>query len=411
MHETKPLQSVSIIARQAIVDAQRAVVAYELFDRSTQGKAHDTGSDLSLLFNAMADTSNALGVRSKLLFINRTHASLADGQLDMATPEKFVVELAPVPGHDAAQIKSLAVTLDELRKSGFRIAFNHTVVAPAYKAWWPLADYVKVDTQAVQADMLKPLVAAARVRTKAKLVAEKVETQDQFGSMATLGFDLFQGYWIDRPQVVKTRVVAPSHASVLILFNLVRKPAEIEEIEDLLKHDAMLGFNLLKLINSAAFGLGKEVTSFRHAVMLIGMKRLFRWAALLLTASREGGASAIVGTTAIVRGRMMELLCQGRLSADDVESAFVTGVFSLLDEMLGVPMEDALRLISLPTAVTQALLTGDGTLGRMLALVRAAEISDDLAFANIATELGYDNHTINMAHLDALVWADAVVLG
>lgn len=410
MSASKPLQTVNLIARQAIVDAQREVQAYELYDRSTENRKFDSGSDLSLLFNAMADTSNALGVRSKTLFINRTHQSLADEQLDMATPGKFVIEIGAVPGHDAALISALQPTLFNLREKGFQLAFGHTVVAPAYKDWQPLADYVKVDTLNVKPEVLQPLVQAARMRTRARLVAEKIETAEQFARMCALGFELFQGYWIDRPEVVQTKVVAPAQASVLQLFNLVRKPAEIEEIEELLKRDAMLGFNLLRLINSAAFGLGKEVSSFRHAVMLIGMKRLFRWTALLLTASRENGLSAVVGTTAVVRGRMMELLGAGKLSQEDCDSAFVVGIFSLLDEMLGVPMEDALKLLTLPEPVTQALLRGDGTFGRMLELTRAAEVSDDAAFASIAQELGFTSHHINMAHLDALVWADSIAL-
>lgn len=408
MSATKPLQTVSLIARQAIVDAQRSVQGYELFDRSTPDHQFDPGSDLSLLFNTMADTSNALGVRSKTLFINRTHQSLADEQLDMATPGKFVIEVAPVSGHSTDVISALTPTLRGLRDKGFQLAFGHTVIAPAYKEWQSLADFVKVDTLQVKTEVLTPLVQAARQRTTARLVAEKIETAEQFGKMCSLGFDWFQGYWIDRPQVVKTKVVAPAQASVLQLFNLVRKPAEIDAIEELLKRDAMLGFNLLRLINSAAFGLGKEVSSFRHAVMLIGMKRLFRWTALLLTAARENGPSAIVGTTAVVRGRMMELLGTGKLSQEDCDSAFVVGVFSLLDEMLGVPMEEALKLLSLPEPVTRAILGGEGVFGRMLALTRAAELSDDAAFASIAQELGYTSHHINMAHLDALVWADSI---
>jgi EAL and modified HD-GYP domain-containing signal transduction protein len=269
---------------------------------------------------------------------------------------------------------------------------------------------VKLDTLVIKPELLAPIVTAARARTRALLVAEKIETQEHFSRACALGFDLFQGYWIDRPQVVKTKVVAPAHASVLQLFNLVRKSAEIEEIEELLKRDAMLGFNLLRLLNSAAFGLNKEVTSFRHAVLLIGMKRLFRWTALLLTASRGSGGAAVIGQTAVVRGRMMELMGAGSLTPEECDHAFVAGIFSLLDDMLSVTMGEALNLLTLPQPVTDAILHGTGVLGRMLALARAAEASDDAAFASIAIELGYDSHHINMAHLEALVWADSFTL-
>ncbi len=403
-------QPVHLIARQAMVDAQRQVVAYALYDRSMHNQVHDTGSDIALLFNAMADTSNALGVRARTLFIHRTHQSLVGEHLDLAAPEKLVIEVAPVPGHAPEAIAALHATLAELYGRGFQLAFDHTVVAPAYKEWQALAHYVKLDIQAVPAEMHKPLAAAIKARTRAVLVAEKIETAEQFASAAALGAQLFQGYWIDRPEIVKTKVVAPGRASVLQLFNLVRRQAEVEEIETLLKHDAMLGFNLMRLINSAGFGLTQKVTSFRHAVMLVGMKRLQRWAALLLAAAPTDGAAAIIGTNAVVRGRMMELLGAGTLSAEDCESAFVAGLFSLLDDMLGVPMEDALQLLSLPAPIADAIQHHGGMLGRMLALTLAAENADDASFANLAAELGYSSHHINMAHMEALVWADTVGL-
>lgn len=404
------VQSINLIARQSIVDGQGNIVGYELFDRSTHNHAHDAGSDISLLFNAMADTSNALGVQTKTLFINRTHHSLVGDHLDLATPEKFVIEVAPVPGHEPEAIAKLHSTLVELHQRGFQLAFDHTVVAPAYREWQSLAHYVKLDMQAVPAEMHKALASAIKARTQAQLVAEKIETQAQFASARGLGATLFQGYYIDRPEIIKTKIVTPAHASVLQLFNLVRNQAEVEEIETLLKRDAMLGFNLLRLINSAGFGLSQQVSSFRHAVMLIGMKRLQRWTALLLTASRSSEAASVVGTTAVVRGRMMELLGNGTLSTDECESAFVVGMFSLLDEMLAVPMEDALHLLTLPGPIVQAITEGYGVLGRMLALTRAAESYDDASFANLANELKFSSHHINMAHMDALVWADSIGL-
>jgi len=400
----------SLIGRQPIVDRERVVVAYELFDRSVENHVHDTSSDISLLFNAMADTGNELGIESKTIFINRTHQSLLDGHLDLVRPEKIVIEVGPVPGHDAAGIEALLQTLADLRKHGYRLAFNHTVLAPAYKSWQALADYVKVDMLVTKPDLLKPIVGAIKARTGATVVAEKIETVELFSAAAEAGVTLFQGYWIAHPQVVKVKVVAPSQVSVLQLFNLVRKQAETSEIEALLKRDAMLGFNLMRLINSAGFGLAREVSSFRHAVMLIGMKRLFRWTALLLTASGVNGAASVVGTTAVVRGRMMELLGAGTLTQEECESAFVVGIFSLLDEMLCIPMDQALELLSLPTPLTNAISRGTGVYGRMLTLTKAAEGSDDVTFTRVAGELKYTNHHINTAHLEALVWADSLSL-
>jgi EAL and modified HD-GYP domain-containing signal transduction protein len=141
--------------------------------------------------------------------------------------------------------------------------------------------------------------------------------------------------------------------------------------------------------------------------MLMGMKKLFRWTALLLTVARDGQTPAMVGTTAVVRGRMMELLGAGTLTPEQCDDAFITGMFSLLDDMMGVPMEQALGLLELPDSVTGAILKKEGVLGQMLALTIACESNDDDAFAVTANALNFSNHHINMSHMEALVWADA----
>lgn len=399
----------NLIARQPITDAKGTVMAYELLNRSRGEKQHDTGSDIFLLFNALNHAGNEFTLGDILMFINRTHQSLGDLPLDMVQPEKVVLEIAPVPGHKPQDIELLLPTLQALKAQGYKLAFDHTVIAPVYTAWQPLADYVKMDMLAIKPEQLERIVGATKARTTARIVAEKIESQAQFDTMVTLGATLFQGYWVGTPDVVKTRIVAPQVAHVAELFNLVRKQADTAQIEAVLKRDPMLGFKLLRVINSAGYGLGKPITSFGQAVMLMGMKKLFRWTALLLTVARENHLPAVVGTTAVVRGRMMELLGAGTLTPEQCDDAFVVGIFSLLDDMMGVPMVQALGLLDLPETVTQAILQKQGVLGQMLDLTIACESNDDTTFSTAATALNYTSHHINMAHMESLVWADSFV--
>ncbi|MDO8699974.1 MAG: HDOD domain-containing protein, partial [Rhodoferax sp.] len=161
-------------------------------------------------------------------------------------------------------------------------------------------------------------------------------------------------------------------------------------------------------INSAGFGMRTEVTSFKHAVMLLGLKRLFKWAALLMTTSQTGDTPPAVGTTAVIRGRLMELLAAEILPAEECDNAFVVGVFSLLDTMLGMPMDTALATLSLPVTVSDALLHRSGPLAPFLALTVACETGDDVVFAQAATALGLSSNQINLAHLQALSWAETL---
>ncbi len=396
----------ALIARQAIVDEHRAVFGYELYDRST-AERHTAASDAALLFNALTHGDAEALVGKKLVFINCTHESLASGHLELIHPDKVVLKV-PTLAEDASaeDIAHAVVLFDALVKRGFRLAFNQNVLRRAYAAWLPLASYIKLDMTTFKPEMARPLVTFARnANSKIQIVAEKVETAEQYQLMADLGVKLFQGYWFAKPAIVQARTIRPSQAIIIQLINLVRKQASSAEIEELLKKDPTLSFNLLRFINSSGFGLSCEITSFRHAVMILGLKKLFRWASLLLTTSR-GGSAPVVGTTAVVRGRLMELLAAEMLSPEDCDNAFVVGVFSLLDTMLGIPLDQALESVALPEPVMEALLHNTGVFAPFLALTKACESGEDAAFAYNTELLHLSGHQVNMAHLQALAWAD-----
>ena len=397
-----------MIARQAIVNAQQVVVGYELFNRSRSGAAHTAATDVILVFTALSHAGTEELVGKKLIFVNCTHESLSGGHLELVDPDKVVLEIPPL-GHAAAEeVATRLPILTELRDRGFHLAFNHTVLQSAYAPWLPLADYIKLDLSVLAPDQLAVLISYAGRHSKAELIAEKVETAQQYDMVSSQGVQLFQGYWFARPALVETKLLTPSQASIIELINQVRKQASTDEIEEVLKKDAGLAFNLMRLINSAGFGLSREITSFRQAVMLMGLKKLFRWAALLLTTSRKDGSPPAVGQTAVVRGRLMELLAAELLPPEECDNAFVVGVFSMLDTMLGVPMERALESVALPESVIEALLHNKGVFAPFLELTRACESGDDAAFARTADALHLSNHQINMAHMNALIWAESL---
>lgn len=396
-----------LIARQAIVDAERKVVGHELFDRSPHKQGYTAASDAALLFNAMLHAGEESLLGRKLVFLNCTHDSLAGGHLELIHPDKLVLEIPPLPpGSLAEDIESRVNILKNLRARGVRLAMSHEALQPSHASWLPLAAFIKLDAMQVPESQMPALLAFARAHSQATLVAEKVETAEQFERLKALGFQLFQGYWFAKPALVKTNTLRPAQAVILQLINLVRQQASTDRIEEVLKKDPTLSFNLLRFINSAGFGLRNEITSFRQAVILLGLKRLFRWAALLMATSKAGDAPPAAGSTAVVRGRLMELLATEVLPPEDRDNAFVTGVFSLLDTMLHLPMPQALQSLSLPGDVTAALLEGKGPLAPLLQLTLACESEDDVRFAEAATALRLNNRQVNMAHLQALVWAD-----
>ena len=400
--------NVAVIARQAIVDANRAVFGYELFDRSTTAKEHTATTDAALLFNALSSAGVKAVGSKKLVFINCTRDSLRGGHLELVHPDKVVLEVPALddPDPSADDIEYHLQPLLALNKRGFRIALNQEALRPIYAPWLALTAFIKLDMTAFAPEQAKDLVKFARTYTRAQIVAEKVETPEQHALMAQLEVKLFQGYWFSQPALVKTQTLRPSHATIIQLINLVRNQAETTEIEALLKKDPTLSFNLLRFINSSGFGLSCEITSFRHAVMILGFKKLFRWAALLLTTSRADNAAPAIGTMAVVRGRLMELLAAELLLPEECDNAFVVGVFSMLDTMLGIPMEEALDSLALPEPVLDALLHNRGVFAPFLALTKACESGDDTLFAHHVDALNLSSRQVNMAHMEALAWAD-----
>jgi c-di-GMP-related signal transduction protein len=153
-----------------------------------------------------------------------------------------------------------------------------------------LAAYIKFDTVVLKSATMNSFIRLAQAKTPAHLVAEKVSSQAQYLQLKELGVGLFQGDWFSQATLVEGHSMRPGQATILQLINLVRKQASTAEIEEVLKRDPTLSFNLLRFINSAGFGLRTEVSSFKHAVMLLGLQRLFKWAALLLTTSTLSGA-------------------------------------------------------------------------------------------------------------------------
>jgi c-di-GMP-related signal transduction protein len=396
------------IARQAILGADSSVFGYELFDRSLASNQHTAASDAALLFNVLSHADTEVLADRKTLFINCTHQTLAGGHLELIQPDRVVLEIPPLESPTEEDIEALLQTLTEIAKRGFRLAFDHHALTAPYASWLPLAAFIKLDLLRLSPEEFKANVTLAKQKSPARLIAEKVETAAQHDMVAALGIKLFQGYWFAMPVLVTGQTIRPAQAAIIQLINLVRKQASTIEIEEVLKRNPTLSFNLLRFINSSGFGLSCEITSFRHAVMILGLKKLFRWAALLMTSSRAGGASPAVGSMAVVRGRLMELLAAELLSPEECDNAFVVGVFSLLDTMLGIPLAKALESISLPDSVTNALLHNTGVLAPFLTLTKACEAEDDEVFGKTADALQLTNQQVNWAHLQALAWAETL---
>ena len=388
-----------VIARQAILDERNAVFGYALTDAS--GHAPTPERDAELLVQALA-LSSMPALAKRQLFVRCSWDSVQAGCLDLVDPERIVIDLA-LPPPDAAVLQSGAPVLAALRERGFRFAMPHDALASAWRDWIAQATFLKLDLERLPAPMQAAITRAAR-GLKLRLIGSGIASHATHQIARALGIDLLQGNWFSRPVLVPQTSLRPNQAVIMQLIALLRREADVSEIEALLKRDAGLSLQLLRLLNSGGFGLASEVTSFRGAVMLLGMQRILRWATVLLATSSKG--TPALAQAAVVRGRLLELLATEMLTPEHGDQAFVVGVFSLLEPLTGAPIAKVLSGIALPEPVAAALLERRGVYAPLLALAEACETEDDRAFAELAEGLLLSGHQVNMAHLQALAWAE-----
>lgn len=396
------------IARQPIVDAQRMVVAYELFQRTPAAPVNPHIADTPLALKALVENGLTFSTSKTDLFFGCQHSALSGPHWDLVDPARTVVDVRLVNDHVPEHIAGIAPLLKQLRSRGFRLAFEAGVVSPVYEPWHRMADFVRVTPFDGEQAPLPALLRGIAARTGATVLADRIDSAEQFDLFKGLGVNRFQGMWFHAPEIVQSRTLSPVEANALKLFNMVSKDTtSIDAVELLLKKDAELGVGLLRIINSAAMGARQKVTSLRQAVQLMGYQKLGRWAAMLM-ASASHGSTSLLGASSVVRGRMMELLAQHDLPDEQAGTAFLVGLLSQMDNMLGSPMSVVLEGLDLDPEVRSALLSHAGRFGTMLDLVVACEAQDDQAYTQAFVRLSYTNHQVNMAHLEALMWCDNV---
>lgn len=392
------MHSTIYLGRQPIVDVRQQRVAYELLFRSSAENRAQFHDDVNATAAVIRHTFIDLGLARVLEgcpgFLNVGEKLLFSPVLDLLPPEIIILEiLESVPLTRAVYERCL-----QLKARGYTLALDDvTCMTPAIRRLLPLLDYLKFDLQQVTLAQLPSLLQALS-GFRGQLLAEKVDTQAQYEACRQLGIPLFQGYFFARPTVMSHSRAHPHRPLLLRLLDRVLRDADIAELEAVFKATPDMVVSLLKLVN-AAEAYRRPVATIREALITLGMSRLKRWALVILFAAdcQPGQGPSPLLEMAVVRGRMMELL-----AADEgvsPEEAFMTGVLSLADSLLAMPMAELLAGLSLSLPVRQALLVREGALGQLLAQVVLAECQDATAALPVL-----DAERFNSLQLAALQW-------
>ncbi|MHB1186066.1 EAL and HDOD domain-containing protein [Thiobacillus sp.] len=402
----------SVMRREAMLGRDQRVAGYTFMLRRAVDDPLDSNLpdvqrlyDETLLGNLLRmDIARLLGQR--LAFVPLAPASLNHPLIEgwPAAGTVWLLNLvAQTPIDDA-----LLARVQELKSRGFSFAVHaDEVVRPETHALLQLADYVLMDVSSEDIPAITAQIAAvSKVAANKRFVAAGVQTLEAFHMCNKLQFALFMGPFITRRENLGNPTMGPSRAKVLDLMNRVRTGAEQPELAAQFRHDPTLSVRLLRYVNSPGMGLMSKVGGIEQALMVMGQDKLYRWLTLILfTGGQAQELDQAVLENALVRGRVAEQLAGRALFAKARDEIFVAGLFSLLDVVMRMPMDQVLKQISLPAEITEAIVSQRGPYAPYLALAIACEQEDQSSIETLAKQIGRDVADINGVHMDALLWA------
>ena len=380
-----------------MIDRHKAITALRLTVFPANA---DSQPDANELLAALAE---AWPEPTHRLSLNMVGETLLDAVLRTDLPLNMMLE---VPAFVASNLASVDA-LTALHTRGNTLLIKGRPLQPLPREVLPCFAYSIIDLSDERRDGLPPPGGVSRniphVQAGVETSAQMTEAFGR-GAIAVLGWPIDDPTPVARPS--GNRGAQPELSAVVELINRLKRQEGLDRLEAVMKNDPTMAFRLMRYINSPAFGLSVEVTSFRHAIMLLGYQRLKRWLALLLaTGSRDPGMKPVI-YAAVRRGLLMEEL--GRDSGCDDErrgELFICGVFSLLDRLMQQPFADLLKGIPTSEAVRAALVDGGGPHHPYLALVQAIEAASLLDMRDATAALMMTPQAVNQAVLRALVSA------
>lgn len=376
------------IARQAIYNRKMGVFAYELLYRSgdtTQApKVFDgTIATTEVLLNAFMEIGFSTLVGRHKAFINLPQSYFLNPIAIPFEPSQVVLEVL----ENLEVNEQLLQAIKDLKAKGYVLALDDYVFEEKWNPVLKLVDIVKVEITGLNHLELEIRCKRLRSHGPQLLLAEKVETLEDYEFCRNIGFDFFQGFFFSRPKVVKGRKLDDNQVVVLKLLQKINDPkAELSEISRFISHDLGLSYKVLRYVNSAAVGLRQKVESIQHAILLMGLNKIRAWASLMALSGIKGKSSELLNQ-ALIRAMVCECLIKETRSGSP-ESAFTAGLFSMLDVMLDQELDVVFSQLPLSDEVLAAILRGEGSIGKALACAVAYERHDwdGMVFPGIARE-------------------------
>ncbi|MCP5161741.1 MAG: HDOD domain-containing protein [Hahellaceae bacterium] len=393
-----------LLARQPIYNAKKEVVAYELLFRPEtefdmpEFDGHKATS--RVLLNAFTESDIASITGGLPAFVNFTE------ELIHSPPPFNAKHLVIEVLEDTLITDHLVSSLKKLKQKGYKIALDDFVMDKKYAPLLELADIIKLELPQMDGAILDSTIAQLKPYP-AQLLAEKIETPEDYQRCLELGCTLFQGYFLSKPEIVRGKKMPSDKLVVLKLLSELQNPAiDVKKLNEIISHDPSLSFKLLKLVNSAAFRRNQPIESIHMAIMMLGISRVKSWASMLALSNLENKPLALRHIS-LVRARQCELLAE-HLEPEQKDTYFTIGMLSCLDAYFDLPLQEILQKINLQGTIRDALTHYKGRPGLALHTVKHYDSSHwhDIHWGLLA-KIGIDSVEINKMFIEAIIWANA----
>lgn len=391
------------LGRQAILDRDHRTFGYELLYRNGLEQevlfADPDDATRCVMQRAMLDWGMERIIGDRFGFINASAHLIVSGMHRVLPPEGIIVELREAPDYDGATLDALT----RAHREGYHFALDNvtTLAQVESSTIVHLASIIKVEVSRSGAEGARSIADWVRAeRPGTLLVAEKVETHAEYVQAFEAGFDLFEGHYFAKPEILR-RGARPSNATstLSLMAEMQRNDIDVDRVEELVGSDPSLAFRLLAVVNSSAFGLDRRVESLRHAIVLLGVSQVRHLAALIaLSASKDTNEELIA--SGVVRARVASAI---EPATDLRNGAFTVGLLSVTDALYQTPMDELLAELPVAAEIREALLQGTGPYAHSLDVALAAERAD---VERLEQLLPGRLEEVQQVYADAITWAD-----
>lgn len=393
------------LARQPIFNRMKKIFAYELLFRDGLSNAFPQINGDTASYQLLSNSFLCMGIEritgGKKAFINFTQELLIQKVPLLFPKENLVVEIL----ENVLPTEDVVSACREIEAAGYQLALDDFIFEPGLESLITMAKIIKIDIRMTSDEQVREILSRLS-GSPVKLLAEKVETYEEYEKYMKMGFDYFQGYFFSKPQIMMARDISPGKLLLLqIMAEVNQEDMQISVVEKMISRDLPISLKLIRYINTSYYRRGHEISSIRQAILRLGESGIRRFIPIILMSAFEDTKPHELIRASVIRAHFCELLSENTSTQIKGPEMFTLGLFSLVDAIMDERMDVLIEKLPFSNNIRSALLSGTGEMADYLNLVRAYEAGDWMTVSLFAGIIGMDHSKIPDLYLESVIWA------